>query len=171
MKIEFNGTISEENQISRIKRVNKTVIFVFTISLILLWVTLIILDMIFGYFLQELWKEFVICSIIILFVALLSAKTPEKVTLRFKLSPHIIITENELSLELWKDGKKMWRKQKISKVKNVLDCGNVYYIIFRFGDITNAWICQKNNITNGTIEDFETLFNHRIIREFNQERS
>ena len=49
-------------------------------------------------------------------------------------------------------------------MKKILDCGEVYYIIFRFGDITNAWICQKDNIVNGTIEDFQALFQSKIVQ-------
>lgn len=96
---------------------------------------------------------------------ILIAKTPDKVVLRIKLSPHIVITENELALEIWKNGEKVWRKKKISQVKKILDSGEVYYIIFRFGDITNAWICQKDNIVNGTITEFDALFQSKIIKD------
>lgn len=58
-------------------------------------------------------------------------------------------------------------KKNLSKVKKILDCGDVYYIIFRFGDITNAWICQKSNIVNGTTEEFETYFKSKIHMEVN----
>ena len=78
--------------------------------------------------------------------------------LRLILCPHIVITENELSLELWKNGEKTWDKRNISRVKKVLDNGEAYYIIFKFGDMANAWVCQKDNIVNGTIDEFEMLF-------------
>ena len=97
-------------------------------------------------------------------IIFLSAKTPKKVVLRFRISPHRIITKKDLSLELWSNGKEVWRTRKLSKVKKVLDCGEVYYIIFQFGDITNSWICQKNNIINGTIEEFELLFQTKLVK-------
>lgn len=163
--IEFNGPITEENQLNRMKKVDRTTIFVFFGGLILLWIILIVFELVFSGFLQDLWKECTICSVIMLLVIFLIAKTPKKVVLRFRLSPHIVITEEDLSLELWSDGKKVWRTRKLSKVKKVLDCGEVYYIIFKFGDITNSWICQKNNIISGTIEEFESLFQSKIIKE------
>ena len=163
--IEFNGPITEENQLNRMKKVDRTVIFVFFGGLILLWIILIVFELVFSGFLQDLWKECAICSVIMLMVIFLIAKTPKKVVLRFRLSPHIIIKEEELSLELWKNGEKVWRTRKLSRVKKVLDCGEVYYIIFKFGDITNSWICQKNNIISGTIEEFELLFQSKIIKE------
>ncbi len=86
--------------------------------------------------------------------------------LRFRICPHIIITETELSHErLYNTGEMGKTIKTINKVKKVLDCGEVYYIIFRFGDISNAWICQKSNIINGTIEEFESLFRQKLVRK------
>lgn len=164
MMIEFNGPITEENQLNRMKKVDKTVLYVFFGGLILIWIILIVCEIIFSDVLQDLWKECVVCSVIMLGITFLSMKTPKKVVLRFRISPHIIITEKDLALELWSNGKEVWRIRKISKVKKVLDCGEVYYIIFKFGDITNSWICQKNNIINGTIEEFESLFQTKLVK-------
>ena len=162
--IEFNGPITEENQLNRMKKVNKKEIQIFIFGLIFIWIVAIAIGLPLK-ILQDLWGELILCSVILLVVTFLSAKTPKKIVLRFRLSPHIVITEEDLSLELWSDGKKVWRTRKLSKVKKVLDCGEVYYIIFKFGDITNSWICQKNNIISGTIEEFESLFQSKIIKE------
>ena len=162
--IEFNGPITEENQLNRMKKVNKKEIRVFIFGLIFIWLVAIAIGLSLK-ILQDLWGELILCSVVLLGVTFLSAKTPKKVALRFRLSPHIVITEEDLSLELWSNGEKVWRTRKLSKVKKVLDCGEVYYIIFKFGDITNSWICQKNNIISGTIEEFELLFQSKIIKE------
>ena len=162
--IEFNGPITEENQLNRMKKVNKKEIQIFIFGLIFIWIVAIAIGLPLK-ILQDLWGELILCSVILLVVTFLSAKTPKKVVLRFRLSPHIVITEEDISLELWSDGKKVWRTRKLPKVKKVLDCGEVYYIIFKFGDITNSWICQKNNIISGTIEEFESLFQSKIIKE------
>ena len=162
--IEFNGPITEENQLNIMKKVNKKEIQIFIFVLIFIWIVAIAIGLPLK-ILQDLWGELILCSVVLLGVTFLSAKTPKKVVLRFRLSPHIVITEEDLSLELWGDGKKVWRTRKLSKVKKVLDCGEVYYIIFKFGDITNSWICQKNNIISGTIEEFESLFQSKIIKE------
>lgn len=162
--IEFNGPIAEENQLNRMKKVNKKEIQIFIFGLIFIWIVAIAIGLPLK-ILQDLWGELILCSVVLLGVTFLSAKTPKKVVLRFRLSPHIVITEKDLSLELWSNGEKVWRTRKLSKVKKVLDCGEVYYIIFKFGDITNSWICQKNNIISGTIEEFESLFQSKIIKE------
>lgn len=162
--VEFNGQISEKNQLNRMKKVRKKEIVVFLSGIIFIWIVTVSFGLIFD-FLQSILVELIVCTIIMLACIILIAKTTEKVALRIKLSPHIIITETDLSLELWKNGEKTWRKRNLTQVKKVLDCGEVYYIIFRFGDITNAWICQKDNVVSGTIGEFERIFQSKIVRE------
>ena len=145
------------------KKLDKKVTQVSILGLIFIWLVVIAIGLPLR-ILQDLWGELIFCSLIMLTVPILSAYTPKKVILRFRISPHIIITEKDLSLESWSNGKEVWRIRKISKVKKVLDCGEVYYIIFKFGDITNSWICQKNNIINGTIEEFESLFQTKLVK-------
>lgn len=161
--IEFQGPISEKNQLDRMKKLDKKVTQVSILGLIFIWLVVIAIGLPLR-ILQDLWGELIFCSLIMLTVPILSAYTPKKVILRFRISPHIIITEKDLSLESRSNGKEVWRIRKISKVKKVLDCGEVYYIIFKFGDITNSWICQKNNIINGTIEEFESLFQTKLVK-------
>ena len=161
--IEFQGSISEKNQLDRMKKLDKKVTQVSILGLIFIWLVVIAIGLPLR-ILQDLWGELIFCSLIMLTVPILSAYTPKKVILRFRISPHIIITEKDLSLELRSNGKEVWRTRKISKVKKVLVCGEVYYIIFKFGDITNSWICQKNNIINGTIEEFESLFQTKLVK-------
>ena len=50
----------------------------------------------------------------------------------------------------------------ISKIKSVLDYGICYCIIFKHGDITNAWVCEKRLLSKGSIEEFENLFKDKI---------
>lgn len=144
------------------KKVRKKEIVVFLSGIIFILIVTVSFGLIFGD-LQSVFVELIVCTIIMLACIILIAKTPEKVALRIKLSPHIIITETDLSLELWKNGEKTWRKRNLTQVKKVLDCGEVYYIIFRFGDITNAWICQKDNVVSGTIGEFERIFRSKIV--------
>lgn len=162
--IEFNGQISQKNQLDRFNRVKKFETIILIITSIIIGIIGIVLGLIVD-ILQDSWFGILIFSIVFCGVSLLNMKTPQEIALRFRLSPHIIITKNDLSLELRENRRTVWRKRKLSKVKKILDCSEVYYIIFKFGDITNAWICQKDNIINGTIEDFENLFQSKIVRK------
>lgn len=51
----------------------------------------------------------------------------------------------------------------VDAVKKVVDYGDFYHLIV-FGKLS-AYICQKDLITQGTIEDFEKLFEDKIVRK------
>ena len=53
----------------------------------------------------------------------------------------------------------------VDLVKKVYDYGEFYFISFRFGKISCYFICQKSLLTQGTVEDFEKLFDGKIVRK------
>lgn len=54
----------------------------------------------------------------------------------------------------------------IADAKIVYDFGEFYAIKFYFGNKNNKFICQKDLITKGTLEEFEVLFEGKIERKF-----
>lgn len=56
---------------------------------------------------------------------------------------------------------------KMSKVKKVVDYGRYYYIFLYRLDPSKGIVCQKDLLINGTIEEFEKLFEGKIIRKLN----
>ena len=52
----------------------------------------------------------------------------------------------------------------IGDAKQVRDFGEFYEIVFLFGKISDKFICQKNLLTKGTLEQFESLFNGKLQR-------
>lgn len=56
-------------------------------------------------------------------------------------------------------------KRSVELVKKVYDYGEFYFISFYFGKISGNFICQKSLLTQGTIEDFEKLFDGKIERK------
>ena len=134
MLIEFNGEITEKNQIDRHNRVKKKEILLFTLIPLLLDVIGIILGIAFN-FIQDIWLEMLIYSLILWGIAIFVGKFPPKRALRFRLSSHIIITESEISKELLKDGQKVWAKKSISKDKKILDCGDIFVFFCRMAFI------------------------------------
>lgn len=162
--IEFSGQILDSVQIDRAKRLIKYETMLCSVSGIGIVILGIVLGLLLG-FLKDIWIELVIFSVGWPIIIILINFTPKSSLLRFRICPHIIINETELSYErLYNTGEMGTTTKPINKVKKVLDCGEVYYIIFRFGDISNAWICQKSNIINGTIEEFEALFQQKLVR-------
>ena len=52
----------------------------------------------------------------------------------------------------------------IDSVKLVRDYGDFYELVFPFGNISMKFICQKDLLVSGSIEEFEALFEGKIVR-------
>ena len=66
----------------------------------------------------------------------------------------ITIENKEICLE----AEKWCTTRKLEDVKKVKDLGEFYHIVFYFPNKLSDCLCQKNLITQGTIEEFEQLF-------------
>ncbi len=55
-------------------------------------------------------------------------------------------------------------KKHLNKVKKIVATEKWYYIVFKWGDMSNAWICQKDLLVEGTLTEFEALFQDKLIR-------
>ena len=51
----------------------------------------------------------------------------------------------------------------ISDVKQVNEYADYYKINFSFGNLSNVFICQKDLITKGTLEEFDELFADKLV--------
>ena len=81
---------------------------------------------------------------------------------RKALTPNrIYITDNKMVCIT----DKLTEKRSVELVKKVYDYGEFYFISFYFGKISCNFICQKSLLTQGTIEDFEKLFDGKIVRK------
>ena len=54
----------------------------------------------------------------------------------------------------------------LSEIRTVLDHGEWYEIVFDFGNGARCYACQKGLLTQGTLEEFELLFEGKIERKF-----
>ncbi len=52
--------------------------------------------------------------------------------------------------------------RKISDVKRVRDYGEFYELVFPLSKMSEKFICQKNLLTKGTLEEFKRLFRGKI---------
>lgn len=74
---------------------------------------------------------------------------------------YVDIEEGEIVHEC----EKLKRSHSIKSVKSITDYGEWYYFEFEFGDRDMYFICQKDLIARGTIEEFENLFQGKIIKK------
>ena len=62
------------------------------------------------------------------------------------------------------EGNKFEKFRMISDVSKVEDWGEFYYIVFPSPKKDTSFIFQKDLITQGTIEEFESIFEGKIVR-------
>lgn len=162
--IEFCGTVSEKCNNDRKSRINKMMLLLFMLGFICAVVFTVILGVLHD-------KEFItllICTIGIgIVIVLLALPLPKKRLEQLKklnFEARIVI-ENGIINYYCCDINEYNLSKPIAKVKKVIDAGDWYYLIFKFGDISNSWVCQKDLIKQGTIEEFEKIFEGKIKRK------
>lgn len=73
----------------------------------------------------------------------------------------VLISQNILE----SSSKHFYEKRSIKDVKKVIDMGEWYQICFYFPHKTSRFICEKNLIIEGSLVEFENLFQSKIIRK------
>jgi len=63
------------------------------------------------------------------------------------------------------EGDDLYKERKISDVKTITDHGGFYRIHFYFPNLSPSYLCQKDLLVEGTIEEFEKLFEGKIVRK------
>ena len=53
----------------------------------------------------------------------------------------------------------------ISAVNKVYDYGDFYFISFVFGNISEKYVCQKNLLSKGTLDQFEKIFEPKLVKK------
>lgn len=155
--IIFSGVVSDEIQSKTFKKRQQYVFRVCAIGS----VALIIISGIFWFiFWIESIKEWCLLSGILIVVALLQLWNPRK-KLPYLWEYHITIDAEKIIVVT-----PLWAKplqKPLKKIKRVLDEGDCYYIIY--SDLNNCIICQKNLLIEGSIEEFEKIFQNKIKRK------
>lgn len=65
-------------------------------------------------------------------------------------------------------GEKFDSYRNLDDVKKVIDFGEWYQVIFYFPYKDLRFVCQKDLIKEGTIEEFENLFEGKIVRKIKE---
>lgn len=158
--IVFSGVVSEMARLDRMKRINRIAGLVLAIAGVL-WAVGISLCVAFN-----VYSVLYYCLIPILFVIIVVTVAlffPD-IKLRPAYSDYLLssititIGNGTVSHSYFKTEKP------VESVKKVIDVGEFYYLIFKHGDIGNSWVCQKDLLTEGTPDDFEKLFEGKIVR-------
>lgn len=155
--IKFKGELSPESRKCLLDRENRVacvcsiiVIIPFTAIVISLAVSV---DLIFLLFI----------GVFILIIVMARLIKPGK-DMYGKIFPHTIeiLPDDDLFIC---EGDDLYKERKISDVKTVTDHGTFYRIHFYFPNLAPSYLCQKDLLVQGTIEEFEKLFKGKIVRK------
>ena len=158
--IEFNGEFSEKSKRYLLK---ENAILGFVVSLILaLFVTGIVVTIAIIY---SLWIILLFLIVFVLLVVLvtLAPYIQRKRTLELIVPTKIIINQDAKYIQVYYRNSVIIEK-KLSKIKKVIDEGKCYYIKLKFPKI-DGFLCQKDLLVDGTIEEFEELLQGKIVRK------
>ena len=156
--IEFSGEISEDCK----RYIQKIATKGSVISSLIVSVIACIILVIVGI----LWEWIImICMIVpllmVIFAAIPKINSPIK-TLNLYLPKRMVIEDGMINLE--NEYRSEFRF--IEDVDRIVDMGDWYHILFCFPKKSLYYVCQKNLLVEGTLEEFEKLFEGEIQSQF-----
>lgn len=109
------------------------------------------------------WKPIALIFLIPLgLLVIFSLVTPSKSDQKIFMPKRVYVDTEEESIV--HECEKMERFHMLYSVERVLDYGEWYYFIFNYANRDLYFVCQKSLLTNGTLEEFEELFEGKIER-------
>ena len=154
--IKFCGPLSEQQKARLLNKLSKEERTVFGIFLPLICIAVFVFWVSFKFPILEIFP-YLIAALIISFIICLSRPLFTKTPSRLPIQTHIIIENGIVKNEL--NGAQI----SLQKVKKVLDDGDIYFIFKSGSAFSNAFVCPKNLLIEGSIAEFETLFQGKII--------
>ena len=151
--IKFCGEISEAVKKQVMRQQAEFFFWVFLVNVILFSVPFIYLAITY------LWVfiSLPVCFLAIPFGQLIIR--PDK-KMYGKMFPDVVTIEEE---QMTAEGKELFQTRDMADVKKVIDYGEYYFIVFYFPAKSQQFICEKDLLVSGTIEDFEDLFSGKIV--------
>lgn len=152
--IEFKGQLSEKNQ----KEMNK---FQHKIGISSGCITALILGVVITVLTVKCDTVFAIAYIMCVLIAVLSSLPIPKKNW-YIVCPETVRIDDDGITSI---GVKFSQYRLLSQIKRIDDCGDYYRFWFDFPHQSPLFLCQKDLIVQGTIEEFEELFADKIVRK------
>lgn len=150
----FEGCLSSRSLKTMWKKSRNIFLFCYSVPLLLMLPFVVGIAVVTQWF----WITLPYFSLYLVFIVALFLPPSRK----FKNLHFKIYTEDEYIIYTY-TGYEEYRL--ISDVKNVKDHGDFYEFNFCFGKISDKFICQKDLLTCGTLDEFEAMFEGKIIRK------
>lgn len=152
--LEFNGYLTGASEKYFFKKSFRYEQNIIIFGLIMALPMVIMLTMYF----MELSIIFGYCLVFAFCMIMVRIKTPKG---RKAITPKRIYIEDDTIVCI---ADKYSESKLVETVKSVKDYGEFYDISFPFGNLSSKYICQKSLLTKGTPEQFEKMFDGKIVR-------
>lgn len=158
-KFEMNDKIKNFVIENRKKEVKLT----FLIALSIFLIPLIVVGVIYR---ENFYVKIIIItlSIMSLIMAFVLCRYDSPLNAFKESEPQEIIILDD-TIETTGSEKFCYKQYKLYDVKRIIDYGYFYVFIFYFPNLDKRFICQKDLIVKGTIEEFEQIFEDKIVRK------
>lgn len=151
---KFYGEVSEQNKKIIINKQRK-IFFCASIIPVLLGVCITIILAI------KIHLIYLLFLIPLLFFLIIPFMPLSKRTLDLIIPTKIIIYDDFIISE----GNKFKCVKKYSDIKSIIDYGSYYFIYFKWPKKSYKFLCQKNLLIAGRIEDFEKYFQSKLSKK------
>ncbi len=109
--------------------------------------------------------EFFIFGLIIIVFIVIFILTNRKTKIKIEWDFDIIIENEMITINCRHQINGVIATKPIKKIKKVVDFGEYYYLYVCRWDASNGIICQKDLLIEGSLEEFEKLFEGKIQRK------
>lgn len=162
--IEFSGEVNQSTENFIVKKTHRALSVYFTCLFLIIGVALFFIALNFYKTLLPLIGLIALMELFFLILAIfpnicLNRKRDISRSLPIKVS----IKDDEITRE--GKGDNAYKTINLYNVKKVFDYGEFYYFNFSMS-FDKLFVCQKDLITEGTIEEFEKIFEGKIVRKF-----
>lgn len=154
--IEFSGEFSEKNKNYLLKQNSMVGFLASLVVAIIFGIIIITIAAIYDFWIITI---FLIVLVFLIAIATMAPYIQKKKTLNLLLPKKISIDENG---NIYFDLDSHTISRSINDIKEIIDTDESYYIKFRFPKVS-GFICQKDLLKNGTIEQFEQIYKYKII--------
>ena len=92
----------------------------------------------------------------------LLTRIPKSENEKKKLTPYKVVIEEEYIVCQTASSSE---SRNLDDVKQIFDYGDFYDINFEWGKLSDKFICQKDLLTKGSLEEFERIFSGKIFKK------
>ncbi len=154
--IEFCGNLQGQARKYAFKQVNKHSIIGSIIAAVLATIAIILLAV----FVDVIILVFLVLPPTLILVSIFAKSSK---SIEASIFPERIVVDKDCIIS---SSAEFRDERELSQINSIIDFGEFYQIIFDAKYESNKYICQKDLITKGTIEDFEKLFENKIVRKY-----